>query len=546
MKKIFAVFDKRKLLLIKKHKIEIFLIVLSLIFSFWLMFASFSYSDGYMLISSKAWSDFASHIPLIRSFSFGSNFPLQYPLFPGEIIRYHFLFYFFVGLLEKTGIRIDYALNILSSVSFALLIFSIYLLSKNIFKNKIIGILSVIFFLFNSSFSFLEFFKENPLSVNTLNSIINNKTFPSFGPYDGKIVSAFWNLNIYTNQRHLALPLALFLISIIFLIRENKKISKRTITFIGIFIGILSFLNTSVFVMTIAVFSLFFVCFKEKRKSIFSILLIGLVLSFPRTLLLREAQGLKIEINPGYLISDKLTLTNFITYWFYNLGLSLFLIPLGFILSSKFQKKLLLSFFSLFLIGNIFKFSPEMAANHKFFNVFVIIGNMFTSFALYKMWDMNLKTKIIVPFLFFLLILSGLIDFFPIKNDSFITIKDYPIDSSISWIMRNTPPDSVFLNSSYLYNSASLAGRKIFLGWPYFAWSLGYDTNSRDLERKELLNPHDLNVFCNKIQKYNLDYVIIQPTDKENINYIFFETKLKKVFENKEDGTKIYDIKKNC
>jgi hypothetical protein len=67
------------------------------------MFSTFSYKDGNMLIASKAWSDFASHIPLIRSFSFGNNFPPQYPLFSGPPIKYHFLFYAFVGLLEKLG-----------------------------------------------------------------------------------------------------------------------------------------------------------------------------------------------------------------------------------------------------------------------------------------------------------------------------------------------------------------------------------------------------------------------------------------------------------
>ncbi|TSC86331.1 MAG: hypothetical protein G01um10147_943 [Microgenomates group bacterium Gr01-1014_7] len=80
-----------------------------------------------MLIATKAWSDFASHIPLIRSFSLGDNFLPEYPLFPGEPIRYHFLFYAVVGYLEKLGLRIDYAFNILSALSFAFLIISIYL-----------------------------------------------------------------------------------------------------------------------------------------------------------------------------------------------------------------------------------------------------------------------------------------------------------------------------------------------------------------------------------------------------------------------------------
>ena len=30
-----------------------------------------------------------------------------------------------------------------------------------------------------------------------------------------------------------------------------------------------------------------------------------------------------------------------------------------------------------------------------------------------------------------------------------------------------------------MYDNASIVGRKIYLGWPYFAWSQGYDTDAR-------------------------------------------------------------------
>ena len=89
--------------------------------------------------------------------------------------------------------------------------------------------------------------------------------------------------------------------------------------------------------------------------------------------------------------------------------------------------------------------------------------------------------------------ISGIIDFFPIYNDNRISLVDYPVSKDIRWIMDNTPANSVFLNSQYLYDPVSLAGRKIFLGWPYFPWSAGYDTQTRDDLRKKLLNSDNLN-----------------------------------------------------
>ena len=143
--------------LLKRFKFELIIFSISLLFSVWLMFSTFSYQNGEMQIASKAWSDFASHIPLIRSFSLGDNFIPQYPLFSGPPIKYHFLFYAFVGMIEKIGLDIDYALNIPSAIGFSSLILIIYLFSKEIFKSKSVGVISIFLFLFNVKCNFIHF-----------------------------------------------------------------------------------------------------------------------------------------------------------------------------------------------------------------------------------------------------------------------------------------------------------------------------------------------------------------------------------------------------
>src|SRR3990170_2533867 len=237
----------------KLDKFEILLLFIFFVFSCILMWKTFQVTpEGDLKIASKVWSDFAATIPLTRSFSMGSNFTIEHPLFPGEPIRYHFLFYLMVGVLEHLGLRIDFALNILSSISFTFLLFMIYLLGKTLFQKRTIGILSVFLFLFNGSFSFIEFFKQYPLSINTPINIIKNTAFPSFGPYDGKIVSAFWNLNIYTNQRHLALSFALALLTIYLLYCKFNFKNKLTVSLSVLFILVtLVLLNKAVFIITL-------------------------------------------------------------------------------------------------------------------------------------------------------------------------------------------------------------------------------------------------------------------------------------------------------
>ncbi len=532
---------------IKSKKIEITIFILALCFSTWLMFSSFNIQQGNMQISAKSWSDFASHIPLIRSFSLGDNLPPQYPLFSGPTIKYHFLFYLIVGLLEKAGIRIDFALNIPSIIGFTFLILMIYIFAKEIFKSRAVGILSIFLFLFNSSLSFITFFQKHSFSIQ---EIIANKSFTNFGPYDGGVISAFWNLNIYTNQRHLAASYALSLFIIYIFLKlhpaNHKRAYDKTLA-IGIILGISFILNMAVFLMTISVLTCLLLFLKHQRKYIFISLLISGVIALPFYLYQTLTPSTSsIMITPGYLVT-KLNLINFINYWWQNIGFNLILIPIAFLISQKINKKIFIAFLCLFIIGNIFKFSPEIAANHKFFNFFIIIGGMYSANLLVILWKKHLTLKPLTIILFFLLILSGIIDFFPIYNDRTITLEDYTNNSSIRWIKENTQKNSVFLNSQYLYNYANLAGRKVFLGWPYFAWSQGYNTEARDNVRKQLLNTNDLDYFCSKSINFKLNYVDINLKNTDAVvNLNFFEKNFKKVFENKEDSFIIYSINSRC
>lgn len=531
-----------------KNKVELIIFLFAFFFSWWLMFSTFSYSSGEIKIASKAWSDFASHIPLIRSFSFGYNLPPQYPLFPGEPIRYHFLFYAFAGFLEKIGLKLDFALNIPSVIGFTLLIIMIYIFAKELFKSKTIGVLSVIFFLFNGSLSFIRFFMEHPISKNVFLDIFQNNKFSSFGPYDGSIISAFWNLNIYTNQRHLAISYSLSLFIIYLFLKLNVKEKKENIKksiFIGIVLGLSFILNMAVFLMTFVVLFSMSLFFKNKRFLIFLSLLVAFLVALPQYVFTQpEISSFKPVIHLGYLITN-LNFVNFLNYWFLNLGLHFILIPIVFVFVNKDLRKILASFLSLFIIGNIFQFSPEIAANHKFFNLFMIVGSIFSAYIIYYLWK-KIFIRPLILLTFLLLILSGIIDFFPVYNDYKISLPDYPINKDVNWVMKNTKKDSIFLNNNYLYTGASLAGRKIFLGWPYFAWSQGYDTNSRDSLRKDLFLATDLKTFCKNSFENKLSYVEIYDNSDIPINKSFFESNFINIYNNYNSRYTIYDINKTC
>ncbi len=537
---------------LKLSKSEIILFIFFAIFSSLLMFKTFNLSpEGNLKIATKAWSDFAATIPLIRSFSLGSNFPPQYPIFAGPAIRYHFGFYLLVGILEKLGLPIKYALNIPSIFGFTFLLIIIYYFSKKVFASKSVGVISVILFLFNGSFSFLEFFKKYPFSNLTFSQVVKNTSFPSFGPYDGKTVSAFWNLNIYTNQRHLAIAYSVFLLIFYLINRYSEKpdgFSYKKAFILGLSIGLFPFIHYAVFGMLGILLLISFLLYPKIRLKIVFAGLTSLYIAIPQVLYMGSS-NLHINLfRSGYLIND-LNIMNFLNYWFLNVGLGSVLCILGFIFASNKQRKIFLPFLALFIIGNLIQVSPEIAANHKFFNLFIIGANMFTAYFLVKIWQSNILAKFLVLVVFPIIILSGVIDLFPIFNDGYITLEDIPNNKAALFIKENTPKNSVVLNGSFLYDPASLAGRKIYLGWPYFSWSAGYDTDNRFKTMKSILEETNKASACRKLSEEHINFLELQkpsPLEGMTINYQLFEDNFKQEFHEDGSGISIYDVNKTC
>src|SRR3990167_8254682 len=120
---------------LRKHKLDLFLLLMFGLFSWWLFDKSFGYDSvtNAFIIARHQVGDFGLHLSLIRSFSWGNNFPPESPFYPGELLRYHFVTDMVAGVNERFGMRIDYAYNGLSSILFTFLLYLIYKFPQIIF-----------------------------------------------------------------------------------------------------------------------------------------------------------------------------------------------------------------------------------------------------------------------------------------------------------------------------------------------------------------------------------------------------------------------------
>lgn len=536
---------------------EVLLIFILFVFSFWLMFSSFSYKNNNFEIGSHLWSDYGSHVALMRSFSLGDNFPPEFPLFPNENIRYHFMFYFLAGALERLGSNLVFGFNLISALSFWAMGLLIYSAGKTIFNGqKIIGFIAVLLTLFNGSLIFLSFFqKHSPLEIETYKLIISNHSFLANAPYEqSDLITTFWHLNIYLSQRHLALGFAaaLFVVLIFYRTFVLKKINHFQFLIGILTVLVLPFWHAQVFLMTVAtagLISMFF--FNRSLLKIYLICFLFFGLSFIQTLWFKS-NNFPVAFDPGYLLPRPITVLSFLDWWFRNLGLSFLLIADALLIVNRQLRRFYCCFLSIFLIGFFLRFSPDVATNHKFFNFFQIITNLFiANFLLYLWVNFKTKGKVLTLILFFPLILSGVLEFFPVVNDSKINIKDWKLNDLGLWVKNNTSKKAIFLTSFDLYHPVSLVGRKVFLGWPYFAWSAGLDTDNRGKVVREIYTGKDKKLICYMLSQNNIQYVLLEGGHEEKLywqNKDFFDNNFSKVFEEKLENRSytVYDINYSC
>ncbi len=559
----------------RNHKLDIFVFIFSLAFSTWLMFSTFSYSDGKLFIKDKLYSDFSNHISLIRSFSMGQNVPPEYPHFAGLPIKYHFLFYAIVGGMEAIGIRIDTALNLLSVIGLAGLMFSIYLLGKRITGSKFVGIGATLSVILNPSLSWIYYFFTGENKLANFKDIFTTKIFGSFGPYDDNIISAFWNLNIFTNQRHFAFSLLFMFLAIWFIVYSKGK--KKFIAAL-VFLAILSWMHKAVLMISFIVLGVLLYCFPKRRVRILVAIIAGLIVSIPGLLYLsqnaggfsnniQEGAGLFLY-DPGFLyrattfweMAPASGFEQWLIYWFFNLGVLPFLAFFGFIFitfETKSKNKILnpetawyLAGLAMFVMANFIRFGPDMANNHKLINFTIFIWAIYAFYFIKTIFtNLNIVGKVVSVLMVIMLFFGGLCDLFPIINDGGGYSDDIQLIPRSKWIVENTKPTDVFLDISNDFNFVLLTGRKVYLGVAYFSWSLGYPIDQRnELVKALIAEDFPKDKFCSFLSQEDIQYFYTTPNDTTMYEEKFDPNILINKYENPVviDNTYIYRTDNVC
>lgn len=472
---------------------------------------TFQYVNSTFLIASNLYADMGVHIPVIKSFSQGNNFPFELPFFGGKNLTYHFFYDFFTGVLEFSGLRIDFAYNLIFAFSLVSLFFLCIDFGANVFKKKLIGLVAFFLFVFPPDFSFVNIIltnKENLLKGLWSNNMYNLNSF--LGDHT---IGNFLYFNTYLNQRHLffALVLSLAIVIPLWNMLANSSGKKWNLVpiILGMFIGLATLWNVPVSFILIYFFVILSLVFKLRLKAFFTtLIIIFLSVSLPLFLIGSNSKN-QIQFEPGFLIHDSFSFVNISYFWILNLGFAIIAMLGGFVLSGKKLKILFIILLPIFLIPNILQITRHMFDNHKFFNFWFLYMCFFSaSFTIFLLGRRRFVKAVGICF-FLLMTVSGILNSLVIKNDVLTPIPDYKYYPLVKKLQLISKDHETVITNGEIYDPVSVAGRKTYLGRLNDIYSFGGNPQERVYALNDLLENYKTEKLVRLAKVQGIKYIII-------------------------------------
>jgi len=544
--------------------LEIPYVLAALLLAVFIDLRTFWVEEGALRIGVTVFSDFGPHLAVIRSFSEGVNFPPQYAHFPDGSMRYHFMFQFHVATLEALGLRVDWAFNLPSIFGLTACLMLLYALAVCVTGRRAVGVLAGVLFMFRSSFAVFTHAAAQWDKADFWQAFWN----PTL--HIGQTTNEAWGLfaqNVYANQRHFALALALLwlvLLAVLPLLRAQLVAAPTLRGFwlgwdnwwpqsfaralcLGLLLGAIGYWNGAVVLAALMVLFGFAIIARHRLEFA---LIAGLALalsvwqwtSFAGAATATPAARFFF----GFLAKDP-TPSGVILYYLELLGVFVPLFLSAVLLSARVERATAVAFALPLLFATCVALTVDINANHKFVMIAVALGNIFVAALLVEwfrhkaLWSRGLAGVSLV-----LLTATGVVDLrtLQIMNRGAVTFAFD--DPTLAWVRRETAPGTIFLTHWSSLNPVLLAGRPIYFGWPYYAWSAGHDTAGRDARFKALYAVEDPAGLLPLARAEGIDYIVVDWENRPGREYPVNETAiaaaLPLVFAHPERDVRIYRV----
>ena len=554
-----------------RFKKELILFGLLAAFITYMMFYVFYMKDGILYSGLTVYGDYAPHTAMIRSFSMGNNFPTQYPHYGGADVKYHFMFQFLAGNLEYLGMRMDIAYNIVSIASLAGFLMLLYQLALRITGKMCCGVLTIFLFFFRSGMAFYRFVWEHIQAGNLLETLTENVSFIGYTTNENW---GLWNFNVYLNQRHLAFGLLMVTLALYlfmdwleagtmheekgFVWMKERLFSKEgwrsrnleQALLMGLFLGLCAFWNGAAVIGGLLILCGFAV-FSDGKLDYLIMAAVTIFFSYLQTKIFISGSAMSPQIYLGFLAEDK-TVWGVVKYLFWMSGVFfLGLLVLGWFMRRR-ERAILLGFIFPTIFAFVLLMTPDINVNHKYIMISYAFLTIFWAWTICNFWtgervkrnvkiaderktedieneikketsQSDVKTgrdrkirkfagKVLAAILTICLSITGIYDFAVIvKGNGPGRRVAVNMNSDLTcWLAEHLDKNDLLLTPEYSMNEVTMSGVMLYCGWPYYAWSAGYDTNYRAAQAVTIYTTSDSETLKSTVKQEKITYILFE------------------------------------
>ena len=587
-----------------RFKKELILFGLLAAFITYMMFYVFYMKDGILYSGLTVYGDYAPHTAMIRSFSMGNNFPTQYPHYGGADVKYHFMFQFLAGNLEYLGMRMDVAYNIVSLTSLTGFLMLLYQLALRITGKMCCGVLTIFLFFFRSGMAFFRFVWEHIQAGNLLETLTENVSFIGYTTNENW---GLWNFNVYLNQRHLAFGLLMVTLALYlfmdwleagtmheekgFVWMKERLFSKEgwrsrnleQALLMGLFLGLCAFWNGAAVIGGLLILCGFAV-FSDGKLDYLIMAAVTIFFSYLQTKIFISGSAMSPQIYLGFLAEDK-TVWGVVQYLFWMSGVFfLGLLVLVWFMRRR-ERAILLGFIFPTIFAFVLLMTPDINVNHKYIMISYAFLTIFWAWTICNLWtgervnrnvqiaderktedieneikketsQSDVKTgrdrkirkfagKVLAAILTICLSITGIYDFAVIvKGNGPGRRVAVNMNSDLTcWLAEHLDKNDLLLTPEYSMNEVTMSGVMLYCGWPYYAWSAGYDTNYRAAQAVTIYTTSDSETLKSTVKQEKITYILFEEGSEFEQQVCQEETiaaTYEKVYETQDGRIRIY------
>lgn len=320
--------------------------------------------------------------------------------------------------------------------------------------------------------------------------------------------------------------------------KEGWRIGKSAVSAVaaGILLGAVGFWNGAVVIMTLIVM-FFLAAASDRRLEYLITALIAGALVLVQSKLFMNGSTISPHYQYGFIAQNK-TVAGSIVYLLKLTGVLLILMYVIFVIYRGVKRYIIVAFAMPIVFSFTISLTPDINVNHKYiFLAVILLGSIAGGFIAELMAKKKAGVVFSCLLLIFLMTVTGVYDFYTFcrenrKETSISCNLDAPLTQ---WIMANTNTDDVFLTAPYSFSGGTgsdvvLAGTRMYMAWPYFAWSAGYNTDKRQALVEQLYSASSEEELRWLTGAEEIDYIIIEKANRDAEEYELNEELIANVF----------------